>query len=54
MGIRNAVHKTIAYSKRNGSRAAFFAALERLSDNRKDKKYTYVQLPEAVLKEQRQ
>lgn len=54
MGIRNAVHKTIAYAKRNGSRAAFFAAIERLSDNRKDRKYTYVQLPEEVLKEQRQ
>lgn len=54
MSILNAVRKTIAYTKRNGSRAAFFAALERLSDNRKDRKYTYVPLSEAVLKEQRQ
>ncbi len=54
MGIINAVRKTIAYYKRNGSRAAFFAALERLSDGRKDRKYTYAPLAEAVLKEQRQ
>ena len=53
MGIRNAVQKTIAYAKRNGSRAAFFAALERLSDNRREK-YDYIPLSEAVLKEQRQ
>ena len=54
MGIINAVHKTIAYAKRNGSRAAFFAALERLSDNYKDRKYTFTPLSETVLKEQRQ
>ena len=53
MSIRNAVRKTIAYAKRNGSRAAFFAALERLNDNRRDK-YKYIPLSEAVLKEQRQ
>ena len=54
MKIINAVHKTIAYAKRNGSRAAFFAALERLSDNLKDRKYTFTPLSETVLKEQRQ
>ena len=43
MGIKNAAKKTIAYAKRNGARAAFFAAVERLSDNRKEK-YTYNEL----------
>ncbi len=52
MGIKNAVMKTIAYAKRNGSRAAFFAALERLSESRKEK-YTYIPLSEAVLEEQK-
>lgn len=52
MGIRNAVRKTIAYQKRNGTRAAFFAALERVSDNIKDK-YDYVPLSEEVLQEQK-
>ena len=51
MGIRNAVRKTIAYQKRNGTRAAFFAALERVSDNFKDK-YEYVPLAEDVIQEQ--
>ena len=51
MGIKNAVQKTIAYAKRNGSRAAFFAALERLSDNKKEK-YDYVPITDAVIKEQ--
>jgi glycosyltransferase involved in cell wall biosynthesis len=53
MGIKNAAKKTIAYAKRNGARAAFFAAIERLSDNRKEK-YTYNELSEAVLNEQKQ
>ncbi len=53
MSIKNAASKTIAYAKRNGARAAFFAALERLSDNRKEK-YTYVPIKDEVLKEQRQ
>jgi glycosyltransferase involved in cell wall biosynthesis len=52
MGIRNAVRKTIAYQKRNGTRAAFFAALERVSDNFKEK-YEYVPLPEDVRQEQK-
>ena len=37
MGLKNAVQKTIAYQKRNGTRAAFYAALERVSDKIKDK-----------------
>ena len=53
MSIMNAVSKTIAYARRNGYRAAFFAALERLQLTRRDK-YTFVPLSEAVLKEQRQ
>ncbi|RKM57814.1 glycosyltransferase [Butyrivibrio sp. CB08] len=53
MSIRNAVTKTIAYARRNGYRAAFFAALERLSLNRKEK-YTFVPLSEAVIREQKQ
>jgi glycosyltransferase involved in cell wall biosynthesis len=53
MNIKNAVSKTIAYAKRNGGKAAFFAALERLSDNKRDD-YTFVPLSEAVLKEQRE
>ena len=52
MGIRNAVRKTIAYQKRNGTRAAFFVALERVSDNFKDK-YEYVPLAEDVIQEQK-
>ncbi|WP_029232767.1 glycosyltransferase family 2 protein [Butyrivibrio sp. VCB2006] len=52
MGIKNAVQKTIAYQKRNGTRAAFFAALERVSDNIHDK-YQYVPLSEEVLLEQK-
>lgn len=52
MGIKNAVQKTIAYYKRNGFRAAFFAALERVSDNFRDK-YKFVPLSEEVLREQR-
>jgi glycosyltransferase involved in cell wall biosynthesis len=53
MSIKNAVTKTIAYAKRNGVRAAFFAALERLSLNRRDK-YTYAPLSDAVIAEQKQ
>lgn len=53
MSIMNAVSKTIAYARRNGYRAAFFAAFERLQLMRRDK-YTFVPLSEAVLKEQRQ
>ena len=52
MGIKNAVLKTIAYYKRNGLRAAFFAALERLHDNRNEK-YTFVPVSEAALEEQK-
>ncbi len=53
MSIMNAVTKTIAYARRNGYRAAFFAALERVQIARRDK-YTFVPLPEAVIKEQKQ
>lgn len=53
MSIKSAVQKTIAYTKRNGVRAAFFAALERLSYTVRTK-YNYVSVSEAVLKEQRQ
>ncbi len=53
MGIKNAVGKTIAYAKRNGAKAAFFAALERVADNYKSK-YRYVPLSEEVLAEQKQ
>ncbi len=53
MSIKNAASKTIAYAKRNGARAAFFAALERLSDNRRER-YTYIPLSADVLKEQHQ
>ena len=53
MGIKNAVSKTIAYAKRNGGRAAFFAALERVSDNIKEK-YTYAPPSEDVIREQKQ
>ncbi|SFC78108.1 glycosyltransferase family 2 protein [Butyrivibrio sp. YAB3001] len=53
MGIKNAVLKTIAYQKRNGTRAAFFAALERLRDNHNEK-YDYVPLSKEVIEEQKQ
>ena len=53
MGIQNAVRKTIAYAKRNGVRAAFFAALERVSDTAGEK-YDYRPLSKEVLSEQRQ
>lgn len=53
MSIMNAVSKTIAYARRNGYRAAFFAALERVQIARRDK-YTFVPLSEAVIKEQNQ
>ena len=52
MSIKNAVRKTIAYAKRNGVRAAFFAALERVGDNRKDK-YSFQPLSDAVIAEQK-
>ncbi|WP_051538166.1 glycosyltransferase family 2 protein [Butyrivibrio proteoclasticus] len=52
MGIRNAANKTIAYAKRNGAKAAFFAALERLSLKFRDK-YKYMPPSEEALKEQR-
>ena len=53
MSIMNAVTKTIAYARRNGYRAAFFAAIERVQIGRRDK-YTFVPLSEAVVKEQKQ
>ena len=53
MGIKNAASKTIAYAKRNGAKAAFFAAFERVSDRFKDK-YRFIPLPKEVLDEQRQ
>jgi len=53
MSIMNAVTKTIAYARRNGYRAAFFAALERVQTGRRDK-YTFVPLSETVIKEQKQ
>ncbi len=53
MGIKNAASKTIAYAKRNGAKAAFFAAFERVSDKLRDK-YRFLPLTEEVLAEQRQ
>ncbi len=53
MGIKNAVSKTIAYAKRNGTRAAFFAALERMSDIRRED-YKFVPLSDVVISEQKQ
>ena len=53
MGVKNAVSKTIAYAKRNGIKAAFYAALERIRINSFDK-YSYRELSEDILKEQRQ
>ena len=53
MSIKNAAKKTIAYAKRNGLKPAFFAALERISNNFNEK-YTYNNLSEAVLAEQKQ
>lgn len=52
MGIKNAVLKTIAYYRRNGLRAAFFAALERLHDNRNEN-YTFVPVSDAAYLEQK-
>ncbi|MCR5155103.1 MAG: glycosyltransferase [Butyrivibrio sp.] len=52
MGITNAVRKTIAYAKRNGVRAAFFAALERVHDNAASG-YEYRPLSGEVLEEQK-
>lgn len=51
MSIKNAAKKTIAYAKRNGLKAAFFAALERVSDNLKDK-YEYIPPSKEALEEQ--
>lgn len=53
MSIMNAVTKTIAYARRNGYRAAFFAALERVQIGRRDK-YTFAPISDAVVKEQKQ
>ena len=53
MGIKNAADKTIAYAKRNGAKAAFFAALERVSDIAHSK-YEYVPLSKEVIEEQKQ
>ena len=47
MGIKNAVSKTIAYAKRNGIGAAFYAALERLKLNSSEK-YTYRELNDDI------
>ncbi len=52
MSIKNAVSKTIAYAKRNGVRAAFFAAMERVGDNRRDN-YKFVPLSDVVIAEQK-
>ena len=52
MGIKNAAKKTIAYAKRNGAKAAFFAAFERVSDTLNEK-YDYIPLSEEVLEEQK-
>ena len=52
MGIKNAARKTIAYAKRNGAKAAFFAAFERVSDTLKSG-YDYVPLNSVVLEEQK-
>lgn len=51
MGIKNAAEKTIAYAKRNGAKAAFFAALERVTDKLKDK-YEYMPPSKEALEEQ--
>ncbi len=53
MGIKNAVSKTIAYTRRNGKRAAFYAALERLSDMKRDD-YKFIPLSNTVIAEQKQ
>ena len=53
MGLKNAAEKTIAYAKRNGAKAAFFAALERVSDNFHDK-YEYLPPSKEVIEEQKQ
>ena len=51
MSIKNTVTKTIAYAKRNGVGAAFYAAIERVSLNASEK-YEYHPLSADVLKEQ--
>ena len=51
MGLKNAAKKTIAYAKRNGAKAAFFAALERVNDNLRDK-YEYIPPSREALEEQ--
>ncbi|SFU87654.1 glycosyltransferase [Butyrivibrio sp. INlla21] len=53
MGIKNAVSKTIAYAERNGIKAAFYAAMERIKINSSEK-YSYRELSEEVLREQNQ
>ena len=53
MGVKNAISKTIAYAKRNGARAAFYAALERIKINSSDK-YSYHELSDDILREQNQ
>ncbi|MCR5671172.1 MAG: glycosyltransferase [Butyrivibrio sp.] len=52
MGIKNAVRKTIAYAKRNGARAAFFAALERTTLGL-SAKYRFIPLSDEELEAQR-
>lgn len=52
MSIKNAVSKTIAYAKRNGTRAAFNAALERIYVINRDD-YRFVPLSAAVIEEQK-
>ncbi len=51
MSIKNAVSKTIAYAKRNGVKAAFFAAIERVKDNRSEH-YNFVPVSDAAAAEQ--
>ncbi len=52
MSIQDAVYKTIAYAKRNGTRAAFNAALERIYVINRDD-YRFVPLSGAVIEEQK-
>ena len=47
------IKKTLRYLKKNGIRAAFYAAKERMEREREDT-YDYVPVEEAVLERQRQ
>lgn len=51
MGRLEDIHKTIAYMRRNGAGAAFFAVKERINDRKTD--YTYTNPPDDILEMQR-